>query len=851
MFWRKKRSFDDFREELESHLAIEADDLRATSSDPDAAARRAFGNLAAVEESWYERNRWMLFDHLKRDFRQALRQLRKRPGFATVVILTLALGIGANSAIFSIVEAVLLRPLPYKDPSRLAMLFSGDPARELHEGRVSLLNFADWKARNRSFEHMTVFIAQTFLLGTGGSPERMRSARVPANFWPLLGVDPVIGRVFTPEEEKRGERVAVLSYQLWQQQFGGRAEALGSRLQMDDRSYLVIGVMPPEFRFPFPDTKVWEPLTAHPYWTRNRADSRAQSIWLVLGRIRPGVGWSRAQQEMDAIARQLRLQYPGDEMPAAIPVVPLDVHTTGRFRLSLWLLMGSVFLVLLIACTNVAGLLLARGAARDREFAVRRALGAGRLRIAAQLLAETLVLAACGAALGLVLASAAVPAIRTFGPSDIPRLAEARIDWLVIAFTAAVTVFTALLASIWPAWSGGNTRVASRQWTSVSTRRAADWLVVGEFALALVLVVSATLLVRSFLQLRAVDLGFQPDHLLAMRVDLHIGRTNDQQAAWFEDAIRRAESIAGVLSAAAVTGFLRTDPEDSVQIEGQPIRHPGPCEDLISGPFFETAGIPLKRGRAFSDQDRRGTLPVAIVNETMARTYWPGADPIGRRFRFRDSLPWLTIVGVVGDMRRQGIDQPIAPQVFRPHRQGAEDMMDIIVRTNSDPAAMASIVQREIQSLDKTVARFNIATVAHDLGEETGERRFDTFLIGSFAVASLFLAAIGIYGLLHHVVVQRTAEIGVRMALGARPAAVMVLVLRQGLTLAAVGAALGLAAAFLVSRLLSKLLFEVTPTDPLTFVISIGLLILVAALSCCLPSRRAARIDPILALRQD
>jgi predicted permease len=854
MRWRKKRSFEDFQEEIESHLAIQADEIRDTEpcGDLDAAARRAFGNVTTTQERWYEHRYWMFFDYLSRDMRQALRQMKRRPGFCMVVILTLALGIGANSAIFSIVEAVLLRPLPYKDPSRLAMVFSGDPARELHEGRVSLLNFVDWRSQNHVFEDMTAYIGQTFLLRTDASPERMRSARVGASFWPVLGVAPLLGRVFTPEEEKRGERVAVLSYQLWQQQFGGTKEALGSRLVMDDRSYLVIGVMPSDFHFPFSDTKVWEPITAHPYWTtHDRKSPRSDPMWLVIGRIRNGVTLSRTQDEMNGIARRLRSEYSGDEMPASIPVVPLDIQTTGKFRVSLYLLLGSVFLMLLIACINVAGLLLARGAVRDREFAIRRALGAGRLRIAGQVLTETLVLSTCGGLLGLLLASSGAAAIRAFGPRDIPRLAEARIDWVVILFTAGVTVFTALLASVWPAFETSKTRVSSRQWMSTSTRRAGDLLVIGEFALALILVASATLLIHSFLRLRTVELGFRPDHLLTMRVDLHVGKTDDQQAAYFEEAIRRAEAIPGVRSAGAISGFLRTDPEDSVQIEGLAPQHPGPCEDFIAGSFFKTAGIPLRRGRVFSDQDRRRTLPVVIINETMARAYWPGVDPIGKRFRFRDSTPWLTVVGVSGDMRRQGIDRQIAPQVFLPHRQASEDMMDIIVRTNSDPAAMALDVQKEIQAVDKTVAKFKIATVTHELDEETGERRFDTFLVGSFALGALFLAAIGIYGLLHHTVVQRTNEIGVRVALGARPGAVMALVLRKGLTLAVMGAGLGLVGASLASRLLSKLLYEVSPSDPLTFGISVFALIVVAGVACWIPSRRAARIDPILALRQD
>jgi predicted permease len=854
MFWRKRRSPEDFREEIESHLALEADQLRDTarSAHPEAAARREFGNVTAVQEAHYEHGRWMFFDHLMRDLRQACRQIRHRPGFSAIVILTLALGIGANSAIFSIVQAVLLRPLPYKDPGRLAMLFSGDPARELHEGRVSLLNFADWKTRSRSFEDMTIFIGQTFLLGTDGSPERMRSARVPANFWTVLGVEPMLGRVFTADEEKRGDRVAVLSHQLWQQAFAGSKEAIGARLLMDGRSYVVVGVMPPLFQFPFADTKVWEPLTAHPYWTTRDGEApRADSNWLVLGRIKPHVTWAVAQQEMDAIARRLQTEYPGYQMPPNIAVVPLEIQTTGKFRLSLWLLFGSVFLMLLIACINVASLLLARGSVREREFALRRALGAGRLRLAGQLLTETLVLAACGGSLGLVLASATTQALVAFGPSDIPRLAEARVDWGVILFTAAITMFTALFASIWPAVQGGRTQLASRQWITGSTRRVLDLLVAGEFALALILVTAAGLLIHSFLRLRAVELGFRPDHLLTMRIDLHVGRTNEQQAAYFEQAIQRVQSLRGVRSAAAITGFLRTDPEESVEIEGRPPQHPGPCDDVIAGPYFETAGIRLRKGRYFSADDRRNSLPIAIINETMARTYWPGEDPIGKRFRFTVSKPWLTVVGVTGDMRRHGIERGVAPQVFRPHRQASEDMMDVIVRTASEPSTMAAAIRSEIESIDKTVAKFRIATVEHELEDQAGERRFDTFLIGSFAFAALFLSSIGIYGLLHHLVVQRSGEIGVRMALGARPSAVMKMVLAQGITLALIGIAVGVAGALSLTHLLSNLLYGVPATDPIAFTGSALLMLAVGAVACWIPARRAARTDPMLALRQE
>jgi putative ABC transport system permease protein len=442
-------------------------------------------------------------------------------------------------------------------------------------------------------------------------------------------------------------------------------------------------------------------------------------------------------------------------------------------------------------------------------------------------------------------------AVQAFGPADIPRLGDARVDWSVVLFTSGISVFAALAASLWPAFQGAETRIASRSWNSLSTRRASDLLVAGEFALALILIISATLLVRSFLRLRAVELGFRPDHLLSMRIDLHVGRTDEQMAGYFEEAIRRAEAIPGVQTAGAITGFLRTDPEDSVQIEGRPAQHPGPCEDRIAGQFFEAAGIPLKKGRVFSDRDGPGALPVAVINEAMARAYWPGSDPMGKRFRLRESGPWITVTGVTGNMRRQGVDQPAAPQVFLPNRQGPDDMMDVIVRTDVEPAAMANIVQSEIQKVDKSVARFRIAAVTQELADQTGERRFDAFLVSGFALAALFLSAVGVYVLLHYMVVRRRSEIGVRMTLGATPGAVTALLLRQGLTLALFGAGIGLIGSWSVSRLLSKLLYEVAPTDPATVGISLLLLIMVAGLACWIPSRRAARIDPVLALRLD
>ncbi len=860
MLWRRKRPLDDFAEEIQSHITLEADQLRENGeagADSETVARRAFGNVTSFQEMFYERGRWLFWDNLQRDLRQAVRQMRRGPGFSAVVVLTLALGIGANTAIFSLIDAVLLRPLPYRDPGRLAMLWTDDPVHNDHEGLVSLLDFGDWRKRNHTFEDMTIFRGQTFLLGSDGSPERLRSARVPANFFALLGVEPMLGRIFSDEEERRGERVVVLSHGLWKRRFGGSAQAIGSDLVMDGRKSRIIGVMPQQFQFPFADTQAWEPLTTHPYWARDRSSPRGSGGWYAVGRIKANVSWVQAQAEMNAIAHRLQTEYPGSGGPKDVNVVPLHTQTTGKVQLPLSVLFGSVFLMLLIACINVANLLLARGSVREREFAVRRALGAGRMRVAGQLLTESAVLAVAGGSLGLLLAAAGLKALIAFGPQDIPRLAEARLDPKVLLFTLLISLFAAVVSGVWPALQSNTPLARSRQWTTARDRGIRNLLVVGELSLALVLLTGAGLLVHSFLRLQTVEPGFRPGNLLVMHIDLHVGKTPEQHAAYFREAIERAQALPGVRSAAAIGRFLNSYGEEVVAIEGRPLapssRNFEAADDLIRGPYFETAGIPLKKGRFFSSQDRRNSLPVAIINETMARSFWPDEDPIGKRFSFpeRKSSRWFTVVGVVGDTHRQGLEKQVAPQVFRPHDQDIDNEIDLLVRTASDPQAVASAVRAEIQSIDKTVPKFGVTTVEQQLREQTAERRFYTSLLGLFSFIALFLSAIGIYGLMHHLVVQRTNEIGVRMALGARYGDVLGLVLRQGLVLAGIGILAGILGALGLTQMLASLLYGVTPTDPVTFALAPAILLGVAALACWVPARRAARIDPLVALRQD
>jgi predicted permease len=858
--WRNKRPPADFAAEIESHLALEADRLREQTAapDPEGAARRAFGNITAIQEATYERRRWIFFDHLWQDFQHALRMMRQQPGFSAVVILTLALGVGANTAIFSLIDSVLLRPLPFQDPGRLAMLWTDDVFTGDHESQVSLPDFADWKSLSSTFEDMTVFGGQTFLLGTDGSPERSRSARVPANFFSVLGVRPLIGRVFSADEEKRAEHVIVISYALWQRRFAGSPQALDADLVMDGKKSRIIGVMPGQFQFPFPDTQVWEPITAHPYWAaRDHSSQRANGYWYALGRVKSEVSWVRAQADMDLVAKRLQAEYPESDATHGIRIVPLHAQTTGPVERPLAVLFGAVFLLLLIACINVANLLLARGTVREREFVLRRTLGAGRWRIIAQLLTESLVLAATGGIIGLLLARFGLQALIAFGPQDFPRLNEARLDGHVLLFTVAASIFVAVVSGLWPIWQSSASTARSRQWTTVADRGVRRLLLIGEFTLALTLLAGAGLLLRSFALLQAVNPGFRPENLLIMRIDLHVGKTKPQQVAYFQEAIELAASMPGVRSAAGIGRFLKSYGAEPVSVEGRVAGHPvagfRAAGDIISGPFFETGGIPLRAGRVFSQYDNADSPPVAIINETMAHRFWPNENPVGKRFRFSESNPpaWITVVGVSGDTHRHGLENQEGPQVFRPLSQSPDNELDLLVRTDSDPLIAASSIRDAIQSIDKTVAKFGVTTVEHALGGQTAERRFQTTLLGLFAMLALFLAAIGIYGLIHHSVAQRTHEIGVRMALGARNSAILGMVFNQGLRLAGLGVLTGLLCAFALTRFLASLLYGISPTDPVTFLVAPSVLLIVAALACWLPARRAARVDPMRALRED
>jgi predicted permease len=799
------------------------------------------------------------------DLRYGIRMLIKNPSFTAIAVLTLALGIGANITIFSVVNAVLLRPLPYPDADRLVFLWSEAPAQNIRERASTYGNVADWREQNRSFEDLAAFDPTVVTLTGAAEPEQVMSVRASANYFPLFGVAPMLGRTFTAEEEQQRVRVVVLSHGLWQRRFGASPDILGQTLEIDGMSSQVIGVMPEHFRSG-KETPIWEPHTLFPDWEAQKAQ-RGTGSWQVVGRLKPQVSLAQAQVEMNTIAQRLEQAFPAANKGLGVNLVPLQLQYTGsNVRLALWMLFGAVVLVLLIACTNVANLMLARGIAREREMAIRLALGAGRLRLIRQLLTESALLALLGGAGGLLIALWGIKALISFSPPNIPHLDSVAIDARVLAFTTVVSLLTSLLFGLAPALkiSQSQPAAALKEGRSasggISGRRLRSLLLITEFSLAVLLLAGAGLLLRSFNKLQAVDPGFDPARVLHMQLTPERNSTADQWRVFYQQVSERIAALPGV-EAAGLTSeiFISGNPDGLITLEGAspessdlariPFRR-----DVISEGLFETLRVPLREGRFFNAQDNQAAVPVTIINETMARQFWPGEEAVGKRFKLgpaQSANPWLTVVGVVGDMRRQSLErQPIA-QIFRPYLQSSERRLIILIRTTGDPTQIAAVVRDEIRALDKTVLINGIATLESQLDQRVAQRRFQTWLLALFSALALLLAAVGIYGLIHQSVALRAREIGTRMALGAQPRDILRLVIGQGMRLALCGVGIGLLAALGLTRVLASLLFGVTATDPMTFIAAPVLLLLVALLACYLPARRATKVDPMLALRHE
>jgi len=793
------------------------------------------------------------------DLRHGLRLLRKSPGFTAVAALTLALGIGGTAAIFSVVDRVLLRPLPFPEPDRLVMIFENDRLRGTARELASMPDFEDFRAQATVFESLSARQSGDRTITGERDPERVVVARVSASFFPMLGVKPLLGRAFSPDEQIAGkDRVVLLSHGLWQRRFGADRGVVGRPLTIDGEPHTVIGVLAPDGRIPSGTEDAWTPLSPAP-----TDQFRGVHNTRVHARLKPGVSLAQAQAEMTAIMRRLEEQYPDDNQGRGAVVLPLDEFLVGDLRAPLNVLLGAVGCVLLIAVVNVANLLLARGAAREKEIAIRSALGAGRGRLVRQLLAENLPLAAIGAALGVLLAAWGIDLLRASGPQDIPRLEQAGLDARALGFSAAVSALTWFFFSLWPALraaAASSLRVSSWRPRAAASRV----LVIAEVGLAAILLIGSGLLVRSFWRLLAVDPGYDPKNVLALSLQLPAARypapkgwpiLEWPQATRFQDQLlEQVKALPGVESAAlGIASPLDGGWTTRMTIAGRPAPPPGKQDEpylrLVGQDYFRVNRIPLCSGRPFAPQDDDRHPKVGMVNESFARRYFPTENPLGQRVNVFGVE--RQIVAVVGNEKFAGLSRETPPAMYLPYRQNPLSAMTLLVRVAGDPLALAPAVQKQIWAIDRDLAPFDVMSLEQGLALILAQRRFSMLLLAAFAATALALAAVGLYGVIAYWVGRRTQEIGVRMALGADRGEVLRLVAGQGLRLSLIGALAGSAAAAGLTRFLQSQLFGVTASDPLTFLTVPLLLLAVALVACYLPARRATRIEPTVALRYE
>ena len=880
-------------EELSQHLDDRYRELIAGGMSPDEATRVALsdfreGNVLADYIAPLRQARppsaitpgasgSNLLSDLWQDIRYAARMLRKNPGFAAVVVITLALGIGANSAIFSFVNAVILNPLPFPDSDRLVVISQTNP--EGREISVSLLNFQDWQARSRSFEQLGGVCFTTFNLTGVDTPQHLAGQAVTLNYFSILGVQPQLGRIFSPEEDKFGAaRIALISDSLWRRAFGADPNILGRSIKLDSDTVTVIGVMPPHFEL-FTKPDIWTPLGEaldpnSPWFDRGN-----HMGLYALGKLKKGISVSQVVTEMRQIGAQLEKEYPAVNSGHGVLTQSLQTSIVLDVRSTLLVLMGAVGFVLLIACVNVANLSLARSLVRQQEMGIRMALGAGRGRLIRQSLSESFLLSVLGGLAGILVASLLLSALISLAPPNLPRVADVQLSGRVLLFTAAVTLLTSFLFGLLPALSSTRITAAFSEGGRTSTsaplrRRLFDSLLVAEIALALVVLTGAGLMTRTMYKIANVDPGFRTDHLLTMRMDIYGPqyRNNIPNIEAFQKAaLTNVKALPGVESAAFTLSLpIAGSQWGSVFVVGdQPVvdrsQIPIAAFNPVSTEYFQTMGISLLRGRSFSEADGPQSPKVAVINETMARHFWPNENPIGKRLKQgwpEWTTPWREVIGVVADVKLNGVIDTTPLHVYLPLAQEGMASVYLAVRTKPEPQTLAASVQSALHSLDSQITIYQVRTMDEQLGRAVGSQRAAMVLLSAFAVLATLLAAIGIYGVISWGVVQRTREMGLRMALGALPRDVMWLVLRRSMLLVLAGVTLGLLGAFAVTRLLgasltegglgkTPLLFGVKAMDPITFILTPIVLALVAFLACCLPARRATKIDPLVALRYE
>jgi predicted permease len=805
------------------------------------------------------------------DLRYGLRTLGKNPGFTAVAVLTLALGIGANTAIFSVLDAVLLRPLPYTQPQQLIKVWTRFTGIGLPNDQnwVSPPEFRDFQQLNQSFAEIAAISTGTFNLGLKGSPERVVGATVSPSLSQILGVQARLGRTFLPQEAQPGhDHEVVLSDGLWKRAFGGRPDVVGGTVRVDAVPMTVVGVMPAGFEYP-QESEIWSPLSFSP--DDLSPASRGVHGLEVLARIKPGLSFAQVRTDMDRVAKTIIEQnpsYPYAKYGFGIILVPLLEETEGDVKASLWVMMAAVGLVLLIACAHVANLLLVRASGRQKETAVRVALGAGPGRLARQLLTESVLLGLVGGVAGLIVTPWVLRGLIALSVGSLPRVLDTRIDAWALAFTLVVSVATGLLFGLAPALqvrpsgtydvlkTGRTTQGSPSNWL----RRA---LVVGEAALSLVLLAGTGLLLRSFVQILRVDPGFRPAGVLTLRLSLPDAKysKDDQIRAFYRDLLGRIQALPGVEDTGAITllplGGLNASGTATIDTQSVPFEHPTPEADLrsVTPDYFKAMGISLVRGRYFDQRDSETSQPVAIIDETLAQTYWPNQDPIGKRLHLGDrqstAPPWMAVVGVVKHVRNRTLEARSRAEVYWPQAQRPSRSMALVVRYSRNPLSLVPTIQKEVSAMDPDLPVYRVRTMSEVMGDSVARRRLSLVLLAVFAGLALVLASIGIYGVTSYSVNQRQPEIGLRMALGARRSDVLGLVIRQGMSLTLAGLGIGLPAALALTRLMGSLLFAVRPADPLALAGATVLLTALALLAIFIPARRATKVDPMVALRYE
>jgi predicted permease len=867
---RAEREFDD---EIRAHLELLTERyVRQGMAQDEAAsaARRQFGNVTLLQEVNREMRGLRFIETLFQDLRYGVRVLKKNPGLTCVAVLTLALGIGANSAIFSVVNAVLLRSLPYRDPDRLVLVSHFRAIGE--RNNASGADFLEWRDQAKAFDQIAAYNTGTADLTGSGEPERLNAGRVSADLFATLGVAPALGRAFTQAEDKHsGPPAVILSDGLWRRRFGGDPQVIGRAITLGGQSRTVVGIMPYGFRFP-EESDLWLPLALNAAQELGR---QGVVLLSVLARLKPGVTPEAAGADLSVILERQRQAFPNRYSGAQIRVIGLSESLVGNVRLALLVLFGAVSFVLLIACANVANLLLARSAARQKEMAIRAAIGAGRLRLVRQLLTESLLLSAAGGVAGLLAAKWCVKLLVATNPGGIARIEESSssflVDGRVLGFTCAVVLLTSLIAGIFPALQASKTDVnetlkaqSGARSGHGEARRALSALMIAELALAMVLLVGAGLMIKSFLHLMAVPKGYNPDGVLTL--DLRPSGAKYpplslQRRAYFQEALDRVRNLPGIQSAslAGSLPFIGPTLRMPIHIEGRPRFGPGkaPVIDLnsISPEHLQTMGIEMRDGRPFTSQDGAEAPPVVIINNTLARRFFPKENPIGHRLLMGTTT--RTIVGVAADTCNRGLDRDAYPEIYMPFTQNRGHEASLVLRAAPDQnnptglSALAAAIRNQVRAVDPNVPVNQVITMDERLLNSVAGRRFQMLLLGVFAGLALLIAMVGIYGVISYAVSQRTHEIGIRMALGAQARDVLRMVIWRGMSLALIGVALGLAAAFALTRVMKNLLFEVSATDPATFAVIALLLISVALIASYIPARRATKVDPLQALRHE